>query len=96
MNQQPPIINIKMVPAGVELVLKGLNMLPRGESDALWNEIAGQFNLQIQELMRAAQERDQVEKAEAEAAAKAKAAAEKAAKKAAKKVDEPTAEDPLA
>lgn len=96
MNQQPPVLNIQMVPAGVELVLRGLNMLPRGESDALFQEIQGQAGFQIQELVKAAQEKDAAEKAAAEAAAKAAAAAEKQAKKAAKKGEpEQPPEDPL-
>lgn len=97
---QPPVLTIKMVPAGVEMVLRGLNKLPREESDGLWQEIAGQYNFQIQELIKAAQEKEAADKAAAEVAAKAAAAAEKAAKKAAKKGDADPApaagnEDPL-
>lgn len=55
MQNQPPIINIKMVPAGVELVLAALNKLPREQSDPLFNEIAGQYGYQMQELQKAAQ-----------------------------------------
>lgn len=55
MQSQPPIITIKMVPAGVELVLNALNQLPRAQVDALWQEIAGQYTYQIQELQKAAQ-----------------------------------------
>lgn len=83
-QQQPPVITIQMVPAGVEMVLRGLNKLPREESDALWNEIAGQYNYQVQELIKAAKEKEAADKAAAEAAARAAAAADKAAKKAEK------------
>lgn len=55
MQNQPPIIIIKMVPAGVELVLNALNQLPRAQVDGLFNEIAGQYGLQMQELHKAAQ-----------------------------------------
>lgn len=54
-QQQPPIITIKMVPAGVELVLQALNKLPREMSDGLFNEIAGQYGYQLQELQKAQQ-----------------------------------------
>lgn len=40
---RPPILNIKMVPAGVELVLRALNKLPREESDGLYEEILSQY-----------------------------------------------------
>lgn len=81
--QQPPILSIQMVPAGIELVLRGLNKLPREESDPLFQEINGQYQYQMQELANAANAREDILKAEA--AAKAAAAAEKAAKKAAAK-----------
>jgi hypothetical protein len=55
MQNQPPILNIKMVPAGVELVLAALNKLPRETSDPLFQEIAGQYGYQMQELQQAAQ-----------------------------------------
>lgn len=55
MQNQPPVLTIKMVPAGVELVLAALNKLPRETSDALFNEIAGQYGYQMQELQKAAQ-----------------------------------------
>lgn len=93
---KPPIVSIQMVPAGVELVLAGLNKLPREQSDALYNEIAGQFGFQIQELMKAEQAKEAEEKARQEAAARAAAAAEKAAKKTAKKTEsQETDPDPL-
>lgn len=55
MQNQPPVLTIKMVPAGVELVLAALNKLPRETSDGLFNEIAGQYGYQMQELQKAAQ-----------------------------------------
>ena len=105
---QPPILNIKMVPAGVEMVLRGLNKLPREESDGLFQEIQGQANYQVQQLIEAAQAKEAADKAAAEAAAKAAAAAEKQAKKAekvikktevakaAEQVAAPANDDPLA
>lgn len=55
MQNQPPILTIKMVPAGVELVLNALNQLPRAQVDGLFNEIAGQYGFQMQELQKAAE-----------------------------------------
>lgn len=54
-QQQPPIITIKMVPAGVELVLNALNQLPRAQVDGLFDEIVAQYSQQAQELQMAAQ-----------------------------------------
>lgn len=45
-----PIINIKFVPAGVELVLQALNKLPREQVDGLWQEVYGQYSQQLAEL----------------------------------------------
>lgn len=69
MQNQPPIINIKMVPAGVELVLAALNKLPRETSDGLFNEIAGQYGYQMQELQKAAQAAQAAQAPQAPAAA---------------------------
>lgn len=55
-NQQPPIITIKMVPAGVDMVLAGLNKLPREHSDGLYQEILAQFQFQIQEIVKKAED----------------------------------------
>ncbi len=70
-QNQPPLITIKMVPAGVELVLQALNKLPREMSDGLFNEIAGQYGYQLQELQKAQQQAqaEQERKAVVEAAA---------------------------
>ena len=46
---QVPVLNIKMVPAGVEMVLMALNQLPRAQSDALFNEIRTQAEQQLQQ-----------------------------------------------
>ena len=84
MQNQPPILTIKMVPAGVELVLAALNKLPRETSDGLFNEIAGQYGYQMQELQKAAQAAQAAQTTqppadvEAPAAAPAEAAAEAA------------------
>ena len=80
-QQQPPIITIKMVPAGVELVLTALNQLPRGQVDGLFQEIAGQYGFQLQELQAAQQAQQaadaaaQEQKAVVDAAVAADAAA---------------------
>ena len=55
MQNQTPILTIKMVPAGIELVLAALNKLPREQSDGLFNEIAGQYGYQMQQLQKAAE-----------------------------------------
>ena len=47
---KPPIINIKMVPAGVELVLMALNKLPREDSDGIYEEIEAQYNFQLLQI----------------------------------------------
>jgi hypothetical protein len=44
---KPPIINIKMVPAGVELVLAALNKMPREQSDGIYQEIESQYQFQL-------------------------------------------------
>lgn len=45
-----PIINLKMVPAGVEYVLSLLNEQPRKVSNELFNEIATQYAQQMAQL----------------------------------------------
>ena len=52
---QPPIITIKFVPAGVELVLGALNKLPREQVEALFQEVLGQYQYQMEELQKQAQ-----------------------------------------
>ena len=49
---QPPILAIKMVPAGVELVLKALGKLSIEEAGPLFQEIKGQAEYQLQELAK--------------------------------------------
>lgn len=44
------IVNIKMTPAGAELVLNALNQLPRGQVDALFQDILGQYQAEIKRL----------------------------------------------
>lgn len=77
-QQQPPLITIKMVPAGVELVLQALNKLPRETSDGLFKEIAGQYEYQIRELQAAyeAQQKAQAEAQERKAVVDAAVAAD--------------------
>lgn len=81
-NQKPPIIVIQMVPAGVEMVLAGLNKLPREHSDALFQEIQGQYQYQIQELLKKAEaESKALGAANKQAPAKKTPTAKKAVKK---------------
>ena len=75
-QERPPILSIKMVPAGVELVIAALRKLPHEQVDGLVQEIAGQYGYQMQQLQLAAEK----------AAAKAPAAPAAPAKKAVKKV----------
>lgn len=55
---QPPIFNIQMVGPGVELVLQALNELPQKLVRGLYDEIAGQYAYQMQQLEKAAQAAD--------------------------------------
>jgi hypothetical protein len=84
-QNQPPIITIKFVPAGVEMVLAGLNKLPREASDGLFQEVQAQYQYQIQELIKQAEEQSKKlgdsEKAKAAAPAKKVSTAKKAVKK---------------
>jgi hypothetical protein len=50
MSKIPPILSIKMVPAGVELVLAALGKLPYDQSAGLIAEIRGQAEYQLQTL----------------------------------------------
>ena len=54
MNQ---VITLQCTPAGVDLLLAALNQLPRGQVDALWHEIEGQYVKQLQALRAAALEK---------------------------------------
>ena len=46
----PVFVNIKMVPAGVELVLNALNQLPRAQSNDLWQDIFNQYQAEFKRL----------------------------------------------
>ena len=74
-QERPPILSIKMVPAGVELVIAALRKLPHEQVDGLVQEIAGQYGYQMQQLEIAAK------KAPAAPAAPAKKAVKKVIKK---------------
>jgi hypothetical protein len=50
---KPPILSIKMVPAGVELVLAALAKLPYEQVAELFMEIRGQALFQMEELQKA-------------------------------------------
>jgi len=52
---QPPILNIKMVPAGVDLVVHALTKLPYEQAAPLIEEIKGQALYQIEQLAKEAQ-----------------------------------------
>lgn len=48
--QQPPILNIKMVPAGIELVIGALRKLPHEQVDDLVRDIWTQYKTAMQQL----------------------------------------------
>ena len=50
---KPPVLSIKMVPAGVELVLAALAKLPHEQVADLFMEIRGQAMYQMEELQKA-------------------------------------------
>jgi len=51
MQQQPPILNIQMVPAGIELVIGALRKLPHEQVDPLVQEIWSQYKAQMNQLV---------------------------------------------
>lgn len=53
------IVNIKMVPAGVELVLNALNQLPRAQSNDLWQDIFNQYQAEFKRLQGEAQQQEE-------------------------------------
>lgn len=71
---QAPIITIKFVPAGVELVLGALNKLPREQVDGLFQEVRGQYQYQMEELQKQAQAEALIAESKAKAEAEAAAA----------------------
>lgn len=86
----PLNISLVVTPGGMDLILAGLNKLPREQSDPLFRELEAQFNFQLQQL------RDATAAKLAEES-RAKADAEKAARKASKaKKDEAPAPAPAA
>ena len=72
---KPPILSIQMVPAGVDTVLRGLSKLTIEEAGALYNEIRGQADYQLQQLQKAAAAPAETPKAKSAKAKKAEAAA---------------------
>jgi hypothetical protein len=50
--------NIKMTPGGVELVLTGLNQLPRGQVEALFQDIVNQYQTEIVRMQAEARAAD--------------------------------------
>lgn len=63
---QPPILSIQMVPAGVELVLKALSRLSIEEAGGLFGEIKAQAEYQLQQLAQQAQAQPQPDQAPVE------------------------------
>lgn len=53
---QPPILNIQMVPAGVDLVIKALMLLPYGDVAPLIAELRGQADAQLNPVAETPQE----------------------------------------
>lgn len=75
---KPPILSIQMVPAGVDTVLRGLSKLTIEEAGALYNEIRGQADYQLQQLQKVAKQEAapaEAPKAKSVKAKKAEAAA---------------------
>ena len=72
---KPPVLSIQMVPAGVDTVLRGLAKLTIEEAGALYNEIRGQADYQLQQLQKAAAAPAETPKAKSAKAKKAEAAA---------------------
>lgn len=65
---QVPILSIKMVPAGVELVLKALGKLPIEEAGPLFQEIKGQAECQMQQIAKAKEPQPQATEPQPEGA----------------------------
>lgn len=42
--------NIKLTPQGIELVLTGLNQLPRGQVETLFQDIVSQYQAEIKRM----------------------------------------------
>lgn len=59
--QQPPILSIKMVPAGVDLVVSALSRLPYDQVAGLIAEIRGQAEYQLAEQTQPAEQSPQPE-----------------------------------
>lgn len=78
MQNQPPVLTIKMVAPGVELVLQALSKMPYEQSAGLIAEIQAQAQMQLQELQKAAAAPTPAVDAEKPADAPAEAAAEAA------------------
>lgn len=53
-QQQAPVLNIQMVPAGIELTIAALRKLPHDQVDDLVKEIWAQYSAQMQQLQVAA------------------------------------------
>jgi hypothetical protein len=58
MTAEPTILNIRMVPAGLELVIAALRRLPHDQVDALVRELHEQYQLELARQQIAAQEED--------------------------------------
>ena len=60
------ITNIKMTPGGVDLVLTGLNQLPRGQVEALFQDIVSQYQAEIKRMQAEAHAAEAADAADAE------------------------------
>jgi hypothetical protein len=60
------ITNIKMTPQGVELVLTALNQLPRGQVEALFQDIVSQYQAEIKRMQAEAHAAEAADAADAE------------------------------
>ena len=56
-------VDIKMTPAGVELVLTALNQLPRGQVEALFQDIVNQYQTEIKRMQAEAHAAEAVDDA---------------------------------
>jgi hypothetical protein len=48
------ITNIKLTPQGIDLVLTALNQLPRGQVEALFQDIVNQYQTEIKRMQEEA------------------------------------------
>ena len=54
------ITNIQLTPQGVDIVLTGLNQLPRGQVEALFQDIVNQYQTEIKRMQAEAHAEDAI------------------------------------